>query len=370
MKALIASITPQLLDLLTPVLLAALGWLSWRAAGWIKAHTKNAQVQGILLRLDDAVFTAVSSLEQTVVVAAKTAASDGQLTKSDGAAVKAAALAEIKSHLGPKGIAELQAILGIKADGLDSFLSSRIEASVLQMPVVTQVPVAPQQVDVPVLVRAARLPDPGSVSVPVSDKEAETPVLARLVPRTPSKGAVRLPLWAIVGIIAGLLCLFVAVAKADAPTSPQLGGCVASGAVCFGTAADVVLTKIGLSSDNKGISGGFSTGIGYGATVAPDKFYATGLDLFCNVNLSGAASLASRVSPALMLHTMNYLFIGVVMDVTAPTDVTTSYGTGWSLLLGFGSTITSITPGYAKAEAARQMAAAKAAQEPAKAVQP
>ena len=188
MKALLASITPQLLDLLTPVLLAALGWLSFRAAGWIKAYTKNAQVQGILLRLDDVVFTAVSSLEQTVVVAAKTAASDGQLTKSDGAAVKAAALAEIKSHLGPKGIAELQAILGIKPEGLDSFLSSRIEASVLQMPVVTQVPVAPQQVDVPVPVRAARLPDPGSVSVPVSDREAETPALTRLVPRTPSKG--------------------------------------------------------------------------------------------------------------------------------------------------------------------------------------
>jgi hypothetical protein len=147
-----------------------------------------------------------------------------------------------------------------------------------------------------------------------------------------------------------------------APTSPQLGGCVASGSVCFGTAADVVLTKIGLSSGNKGISGGFSTGVGYGVTVAPDKFYATGLDLFMNVNLSGSAGLASRVSPALMLHAMNYLFFGVVMDITAPTDVSTSYGTGWSLLLGFGSTITSITPGYAKAEAARQVSAARMVQ--------
>ena len=368
MKALLASITPQILDLMTPVLLAALGWLSWRAAGWIKAHTKNAQVQGILLRLDDAVFTAVSALEQTVVVAAKTAARDGQLTKSDGAAVKAAALAEIKSHLGPKGIAELQAILGVQPDGLDSFISSRIEASVLQMPVVTQVPEAPQQDAV--RVQTVRAPDPGSVTTPVSASEAETPALPRSTPRFPSRGAVRLPLWAAVGIIAGLLCLLAAFARADTPTSPQLGGCVASGAVCFGTAADVVLTKVGLSSSNKGISGGFSTGVGYGVTVAPDKFYATGLDLFLNVNLSGSAGLASRVSPALMLHMMNYLFLGVVMDITAPTDVSTSYGTGWSLLLGFGSTITSITPGYAKVEAARQMAAAKAAQEPAKAAQP
>ena len=162
MKALLASIIPQAIDLLTPLILAALGWLSWRAAGWIKAHTKNAQVQGVLLRLDDAVFTAVSALEQTVVVAAKTASSDGQLTKSDGAAVKAAALAEIKSHLGPKGIAELQAILGIKSDALDSFLSSRIESSVLQMPVSTQLPA-----------------DQGSVKTPVSSTEAETPILPR-----------------------------------------------------------------------------------------------------------------------------------------------------------------------------------------------
>jgi hypothetical protein len=127
--------------------------------------------------------------------------------------------------------------------------------------------------------------------------------------------------------------------------------------VCFGTAADVVLTKIGLSGDNKGISGGFSTGVGYGATFAPDKFYATGLDLFLNVNLSGASGIASRVSPALMLHAMNYLFLGVGLDVIAPTDAVSSYGTGWSLLLGFGSTITSITPGYAKAEARRQVMA-------------
>jgi hypothetical protein len=141
------------------------------------------------------------------------------------------------------------------------------------------------------------------------------------------------------------------------PTSPQLGGCLASGSVCFGTAADVVLTKIGLSGDNKGISGGFSTGVGYGATFAPDKFYATGLDLFLNVNLSGASGIASRVSPALMLHAMNYLFLGVGLDVIAPTDAVSSYGTGWSLLLGFGSTITSITPGYAKAEARRQVMA-------------
>jgi hypothetical protein len=182
MKALLASIIPQALDLLTPVFLAVIGWLSFQAAGWIRAHTKNAQVQGILLRLDDAVATAVGSLEQTVVVAAKSAAADGQLTKADGAAVKAAALAEIKSHLGPKGIAELQAILGIKPDGLDSFLSSRIEASVLQMPVKMQFDAEPLQVPV---VQAPREVDPASVATAIPSVEDKTPVLMTRKPLTP-----------------------------------------------------------------------------------------------------------------------------------------------------------------------------------------
>jgi len=164
-------------------------------------------------------------------------------------------------------------------------------------------------------------------------------------------------------VLAGSL-LWGSTARAQTqPTSPQLGGCIANGEMCFGTAADVVLTKIGLSGDNKGISGGFSTGVGYGATFAPDKFYATGLDLFLNVNLSGTSGVASRVSPAIMLHAMNYLFLGLGLDIIAPTDTVSSYGTGWSLLLGFGSTITSITPGYAKKEAIRQLAAERASAE-------
>ena len=200
-------------------------------------------------------------------------------------------------------------------------------------------------------------------SPPTESSEAETPIQGvRIVgPRKPDAGSMETRFIIAISIIGAVLCLAM-MARAETPTSPQLGGCLANNAVCFGTAADVVLTKVGLSSSNKGISGGFSTGVGYGVTVAPDKFYATGLDLFLNVNLSGSSALASRVSPALMVHAMNYLFLGVTLDVTAPTDTSSSYGTGWSLLLGFGSTITSITPGYAKQEAARQVMAAKAVQ--------
>ena len=210
----------------------------------------------------------------------------------------------------------------------------------------------------------------GTSTIPSAAAQAGAPVVVgtvpvRLMPTPPTGTRAGSGYHDKVGllVLAGSL-LLASPARAQAqPTSPQLGGCTSGGLVCFGTAADVVLTKVGLSAGNKGISGGFSTGIGYGATIAPDKFYATGLDLFLNVNLSGASGIASRVSPALMLHAMNYLFLGVALDITAPTDTDSSYGTGWSMLIGFGSTITSITPGYAKAEAARQLAAERAGAE-------
>jgi hypothetical protein len=163
MKAFLASLAPQLLDILAPVLVAALGWVFVRLAAYIKAHTKNARVQGILLRLNDATFTAVSSLEQTVVTAAKESTSDGRLTVRSGEVVKAAAMAAIKSHLGPQGIGELKAILGVQDADLDSFLSSRIESSVLHMPVSIDTVVAPLAVP---QVQGPRGQDPDSVNTP------------------------------------------------------------------------------------------------------------------------------------------------------------------------------------------------------------
>ena len=62
----------------------------------------------------------------------------------------------------------------------------------------------------------------------------------------------------------------------------------------------------------------------------------------------------------LMLNLLNYLFVGFGADVTAPSDPAGSYSTGWYMTFGFGSTLNTITAGYAKQEAARQVAAEKA----------
>ena len=134
MKALLASIAPQVLDVLTPLFLAALSWASVQLAIYIRAHAKNVAVQGVLLRLNDATYTAVGAVEQTVVAAAKASEIDGRLTGASAAAAKQAALDEIKSHLGAKGLAELTKILGVKPEDLAAFLSSRVESAVQSMP--------------------------------------------------------------------------------------------------------------------------------------------------------------------------------------------------------------------------------------------
>jgi hypothetical protein len=75
------------------------------------------------------------------VAAAKAGEINGQLTGSAAAAAKDAAIAEIRSYLGPKGIAEVQKILGLKPEDVVGFLSSRIESAVQSIP--SALPVVP-----------------------------------------------------------------------------------------------------------------------------------------------------------------------------------------------------------------------------------
>lgn len=125
---------PAILNALGSILLSLLGLASYRVSTWIKAHTRNLRVQGMLLRLDDAVFNAVEAVEQVTVASLVASAKDGRLSSNGAAIAKEAALSTIKQHLGPQGIAELQAILGVHPDSLDSFLGTRVEARVLKMP--------------------------------------------------------------------------------------------------------------------------------------------------------------------------------------------------------------------------------------------
>lgn len=120
----------QVFETISPIVPVAISWLSVRAAQLIKTRVKNEYLAGMLARLDDAVTHAVGEVDQTVVQSLKAASSTGTLTAEDANTARNAALASVKSHLGPKGVAELIKVLGIEPSELEKVLTTRIEAAV------------------------------------------------------------------------------------------------------------------------------------------------------------------------------------------------------------------------------------------------
>lgn len=119
-----------MLEVLAPILVAGLTWLSAKLAQLIKAKVKNEYLRGVLVRLDEAVFTAVKELQQTVVDAIKEATADGKITEAEKQRIKQAAIDNVKSHLGPKGLEELGHILGLGSGSVDGLIASKVEAAV------------------------------------------------------------------------------------------------------------------------------------------------------------------------------------------------------------------------------------------------
>lgn len=118
------------LQILSPVLLAGLTWLAARVAALIQARVKNEHLRGVLVRLEDAVFTAVKDVQQSVVDEIKAASADGKISASERQRIKGAAVGNVKSYLGPKGVAELGRVLGLGAGALDGLIASKVEAAV------------------------------------------------------------------------------------------------------------------------------------------------------------------------------------------------------------------------------------------------
>jgi hypothetical protein len=136
MTQLIATLTPKIIEILTPLFLATLTWASYQLAGYIKAHTKNLQTQAMLLRLNDAVATAVESVEQTKVSPCKVQSSGKALSVDEAATFKSIALEQVKTNLGDKGLSETMRLLDIDHPAsLERILGNKIEAHVLKLPV-------------------------------------------------------------------------------------------------------------------------------------------------------------------------------------------------------------------------------------------
>jgi hypothetical protein len=121
------------LEALSPLLLAALSWLSLQIATFIKARVRSERLRGVLERVDDAVFVAVREVEQVFVSSLKSASADGALTPDERKSAKEAAVAAARSYLGAKGLVELARVLGIPLEDVERVVSARVEAAVYNL---------------------------------------------------------------------------------------------------------------------------------------------------------------------------------------------------------------------------------------------
>jgi hypothetical protein len=122
---------PHLVDFAIPVVTILLAWLSTFITRWIRAKVHNEYIAGALLRLHDAVVTAVKAVDQTMVDELRDASADGKISSEEAERLKAAAVEAVKAYIGQKGMTELRRIFDSKAierlieDKIEAFLSER-----------------------------------------------------------------------------------------------------------------------------------------------------------------------------------------------------------------------------------------------------
>ena len=118
---------------LVPLTAIGVAWLGGRVGELVQAKVGNEALRGVLLRLQDAVVTAVKDLEQTIVADAKAAASDGRISREEARRIKDKAVRQVKSYLGPTGLKQLGEVLGLWELSVEDFIGSKVEASVLDL---------------------------------------------------------------------------------------------------------------------------------------------------------------------------------------------------------------------------------------------
>ena len=134
MNEIVGTILTALLAALVPVIAILLKVIGQKLAAFIQAKIDNQAAEGVLVRLNEAAFAAVSEVWQTMGEAMKEAAKDGKFTPEEKAALKAAAIASVKAELGPKGIDTLLHVLGWKSEAdADKAISAKVESAIYRV---------------------------------------------------------------------------------------------------------------------------------------------------------------------------------------------------------------------------------------------
>lgn len=117
MTATLLTILAFIQPYIVPVVGAAASWLFVQLGGLISSKVKDQRVQTVLLRLDDAVLTAIRYVEQTMQGA------------PSGAKLSAATSA-VKSYLGTNGVRDLAHAFRLDESAAGKLIIDRIEAAV------------------------------------------------------------------------------------------------------------------------------------------------------------------------------------------------------------------------------------------------
>lgn len=127
--------------------------------------------------------------------------------------------------------------------------------------------------------------------------------------------------------------------------SPEFGGCIRDGAICFGPSATVTVGQFNFATSK--FSGGIVPGVGYGATYAPNEWYATGLAGYLAFTVGKGEP--NEAIPSLMLSFANYVRVGAGVSIT---ETAGPVETQWRLLFGLGSDFGG-SPKYLRSQGAR-----------------
>jgi hypothetical protein len=151
MKEQLRSLAITAVQVLSPVIIALLGLLAKRLLDLIDARVKNETIKGILERLDQTALTVVTEVQQTIVDNLDPNAPRDSLLKARDAAV-----ANLKTLLGKKGLDDIKKVLGLPDDGLDKILITFVESKVHELKLQTPpAPLPPLQPPVPKAVSVA-----------------------------------------------------------------------------------------------------------------------------------------------------------------------------------------------------------------------
>lgn len=131
---------PQLMEIAGSLLLVVCSWAATQIALWIRKKGQYEKVATAIIRIDDAVQTAVRQVEQTIRPMLNEISQDGLVTVEEKRQLKFTAMASVRDYLGGKGLEDSGRALKMTEDKLLAYLDGKIEAEVLALKHETQAP--------------------------------------------------------------------------------------------------------------------------------------------------------------------------------------------------------------------------------------